>query len=58
MLYIYMAIKHNAHFLHNDDVQCLDNLPYPEKFIRISFVQEGLRRLLSLSVCSFKLHIP
>lgn len=53
-----MAIKHNAHFLHNDDVQCLDNLPYPEKFIRISFVQEGLRRLLSLSVCSFKLHIP
>lgn len=55
---IYVTIKYNAHFLHNDDVQCLDNLPYSAKFIRISFVQEGLRRWLSLSVCSFKLQIP
>jgi len=53
-----MAIKYSAHFVHNDDIQCLDNVPYSEKFIRISFVQEGLRRLLSLSVCSFNSKLP
>lgn len=53
-----MAIKYKAHFLPKDDVQYLDKLPYSEKFIRISFVQEGLRRLLGLSVCGFKLQTP
>lgn len=51
-----MVIKYNAHFLHNDDVQCLDNLPYLEKFVRIIFDQDRLRRLLSPSVC--KLQTP
>lgn len=32
-----MAVKYNAHFLHNDGAECLDNLSYSEKFIKMLF---------------------
>lgn len=38
-----MAIKCNSPFLHNGGVYSLDNLPYSKQFIKINFVQEGLR---------------
>lgn len=38
---IYKAFKYNTHFLHNEDVQRLDNLPYSEKFLKLVLFKRG-----------------